>query len=114
MTATAVAARPAGCRGVTAFAQFAALLPQERLETAGAFLSPSGKRFAAPAAAAFHSILAGLPPETLDGAIGRWTARQAGADTPPAMDGKDIRGASKRTEDGRRMTVAAAGRGTGA
>ena len=109
----AVAARPAACRGVTAFARFAALLPQERLKAAGAFFSPGRQRHTAPPVTTFHNILADLPPDTLDEAIGRWTAQRAGAGTPPAMDGKDIRGASRQTEDGRRMTVAAGGHGTG-
>ncbi|MDE2753730.1 MAG: ISAs1 family transposase [Gemmatimonadota bacterium] len=109
----AVAARLAGYRGVTAFAQFAALLSQEQLETVEAFHSPSRKRYTAPSITTFHNILADLPPETLDDAIGRWTAQQAGADTPLAMDGKDIRGASRQTEDGRRMMVAAVEHGTG-
>ncbi len=109
----AVAARLAGYRGVTAFAQFAALLSQEQLETVEAFFSPSRKHFTAPSITTFHNILADLPPETLDDAIGRWTAQQAGADTPLAMDGKDLRGASKQTEEGRRMMVAAVEHGTG-
>ena len=109
----AVAARLAGYRGVTAFAQFAALLSQEQLETVEAFHSPSRKRHTAPSITTFHNILADLPPETLDDAIGRWTAQQAGADTPLAMDGKDIRGASRQTGDGRRMMVAAVEHGTG-
>ena len=109
----AVAARLAGYRGVTAFAQFAALLSQEQLETVEAFFSPSRKRYTAPSITTFHNILADLPPETLDDAIGRWTAQQAGADTPLAMDGKDIRGASRQTEGGRRMMVAAVEHGTG-
>ena len=109
----AVAARLAGCRGVTAFAQFAALLSQEQLEMADWFFSPSRKRYTAPSIATFHNIFADLPPETLDNAIGLWTAQQAGADTPLAMDGKDIRGASKQTGDGRRMMVAAVEHGTG-
>ena len=109
----AVAARLAGYRGVTAFAQFAALLSQEQLETVESFFSPSRKRYTAPSITTFHNILADLPPETLDDAIGLWTAQQAGADTPLAMDGKDIRGASRQTEDGRRMMVAAVEHGTG-
>ncbi len=40
----AVAARLAGYRGVTAFAQFAALLTQDQLEAVGAFYSPSKLR----------------------------------------------------------------------
>ena len=113
MLTIAVAARLAGYRGVTAFAQFAALLSQEQLETVEAFHSPSRKRYTAPSITTFHNILADLPPETLDDAIGHWTAQQAGADTPLAMDGKDIRGASRQTEDGRRMMVAAVEHGTG-
>ncbi len=109
----AVAARLAGYRGVTAFARFAALLSQEQLKTVEAFCSPSRRRCTAPSITTFHNILADLPPETLDDAIGRWTAQQAGADTPLAMDGKDIRGASRQTEDGRRMMVAAVEHGTG-
>ncbi len=94
-------------------ARFAALLSQERLEAVDSFFSPSRKRCTAPSITTFHNILADLPPETLDDAVGRWTARQAGAATPLAMDGKDIRGASKQTGEGRRMMVAAAGHGTG-
>ena len=71
--AVAVAARLAGYRGSTAFAQFAALLSQEQLEAVGAFFSPSRQRYTAPAITTFHKILAALPPETLDNAIGRWT-----------------------------------------
>jgi len=111
--AVAVAARLAGYRGVTAFAQFAAPLSQEQLKAVGAFFSPSKQRYTAPSITTFHNILADLPPETLDDAIGRWTARQAGADTPLAMDGKDIRGTSRQTGDGRRMMVAAVEHGTG-
>ena len=109
----AVAARLAGYRGVTAFAQFAALLSQEQLETIEAFFSPSRQRYTAPSITTFHNILADLPPETLDDAIGRWTAQQVSAGTPLAMDGKDLRGASKQTGDGRRMMVAAVEHGTG-
>ena len=105
--AIAVAARLAGYRGSTAFAQFAALLSQEQLEAVGAFWSPSKKRYTPPAITTFHNILAALPPETLDNAIGRWTGQHGGSHAPVAMDGKDLRGASKQTEDGRRMMVAA-------
>ena len=111
--AIAVAARLAGYRGVTAFAEFAALLTQEQLAAVDSFFSPTKKRYTAPKITTFHNIFADLPPETLDDAIGAWTARQAGADTPLAMDGKDIRGASKQTEGGRRMMVAAVEHGTG-
>ena len=105
--ALAVAARLAGYRGVNAFAQFAALLSQEQLEAVGAFWSPSKQRYTAPAITTFHNILAALPPETLDNAIGQWTGQHSTAHAPVAMDGKDLRGASKQTEDGRRMMVAA-------
>ena len=42
--ALAVAARLAGYRGVTAFAQFARLLSQEQLKAVGAFYSESKQR----------------------------------------------------------------------
>ena len=100
--AIAVAARLAGYRGATSFAQFAALLSQEQLEAVGAFWSESKQRYTAPAITTFHNILAALPPETLDNAIGRWTGQHGTAHAPVAMDGKDLRGASKQTEDGRR------------
>ena len=111
--AVAVAARLAGYRGATAFAQFAALLSQEQLEAVGAFWSPSKQRYTAPAITTFHNILAALPPETLDIAIGRWTGQHGSAHAPVAMDGKDLRGASKQTEHGRRMMVAAVEHNTG-
>ena len=111
--AVAVAARLAGYRGATAFAQFAALLSQEQLEAIGAFRSPSKQRYTAPAITTFHNILAALPPETLDIAIGRWTGQHGSAHAPVAMDGKDLRGASKQTEHGRRMMVAAVEHNTG-
>ncbi len=47
--AIAVAARLAGCRGVTAFAWFAALLTQKQLAAAASFFSPSRKCCTAPA-----------------------------------------------------------------
>ncbi len=60
----------------TVAARLAALLSQERLEAVEAFFSPSRKRYTAPSITTFHNILADLPPETLDDAVGRWTARQ--------------------------------------
>ena len=109
----AVAARLAGYRGVNAFAQFAALLSQEQLEAVGAFWSPSKQRYTPPAITTFHKTLTALPPETLDNAISQWTGQHGSAHAPVAMDGKDLRGASKQTEDGRRMMVAAVEHDTG-
>ena len=83
--AIAVAARLAGYRGVNAFAQFAALLSQEQLEAVGAFWSPSKQRYTAPAITTFHNILAALPPETLDNAIGQWTGQHSTAHAPVAI-----------------------------
>ena len=111
--ALAVAARLAGYRGVTAFAQFAALLTQEQLKAVGAFWSESRQRYTAPSITTFHNLLAALPPETLDNAIGQWTGQHGTAHAPVAMDGKDLRGASAQTEDGRRMMVAAVEHGSG-
>ena len=109
----AVAARLAGYRGVNTFAQFAALLSQEQLKAVGAFWSPSKQRYTPPAITTFHNVLAALPPETLDNAIGQWTGQHDSAHAPVAVDGKDLRGASKQTEDGRRMMVAAVEHDTG-
>ena len=59
------------------------------------FWSPSKQRY---------TVLAALPPETLDNAIGQWTEHST-AHAPVAMDGKDLRGASKHRrrapDDGR-------------
>ena len=111
--ALAVAARLAGYRGVTAFSQFAGLLGQDQLKAVGAFRSERKQRYTAPSITTFHNILAALPPETLDHAIGQWTGQHSTARAPVAMDGKDLRGASKQTEAGRRMMVAAVEHGSG-
>ena len=109
----AVAARLAGYRGVTAFAEFAALLSQDQIKAVGAFWSESKQRYTAPSITTFHNILAALPPETLDNAIGTWADQHGSAHAPVAMDGKDLRGASRQTEEGRRMMVAALEHGSG-
>ncbi len=109
----AVAARLAGYRGVNAFAQFAALLSQKQLKAVGAFWSPSRQCYTPPAVTTFHNILAALPPQTLDNAIGQWAGQHSSAHAPVAMDGKDLRGASKQTEDRRRRMVAAVAHDTG-
>ena len=70
---------------MNAFAQFAALLSQEQLEAVGAFWSPSKQRYTAPAITTFHNILAALPPETLDNAIGQWTGQHSTAHAPVAI-----------------------------
>ncbi|MDE0442307.1 MAG: transposase family protein, partial [Gammaproteobacteria bacterium] len=108
-----VAARLAGCRGVSAFAEFAARMDQERLAAAGAFFSPSRGRQTAPAASTFHYILSSLPPDALDRAVGAWTGQRSDGAAARGADGKDVRGASKQTTDGRRMMVAAVEHGTG-
>ena len=84
--------------GVTAFAQFARLLSQDQLEAVGAFYSESKQRYTAPSITTFHNILTALAPETLDNAISQWTGQHRTARAPVAMDGKDLRGASKQTE----------------
>ncbi len=99
---------------MNAFAQFAALLSQEQLEAVWVrFWSPSKQRYTPPAITTFHKTLTALPPETLDNAISQWTGQHGSAHAPVAMDGKDLRGASKQTEDGRRMMVAAVEHDTG-
>ena len=54
----AVAARLAGYRGVTAFAQFAGLLSQPQRQAVDCFFSPSRKCYTTPAITTFHNILA--------------------------------------------------------
>ena len=108
-----IAARLAGYRGVTAFGEFAARMDQEQLAAAGAFFSPSRGRHTAPAPSTFHYILSSLPPDALDRALGAWTRQRSDGAAPVALDGKDVRGASKQAGDGRRMMVAAVEHGTG-
>ncbi len=79
----------------------------------GAFYSESKQRYTALSITTFHNILAAFPPETLDNAIRQWTGQHGTAHAPVAMDGKDLRGASKQTNEGRRMIVAAVEHGTG-
>ena len=79
----------------------------------GAFWSERKKRYTVPAITTFHNILAALPPQTLDQAISQWSGQHGAAQAPVAMDGKDLRGASKQTEQGRRVMVAAVEHETG-
>lgn len=161
----AVAARLAGYRGVTAFAQFAGLLSQEQRRAVECFYSPTRQCYTAPSITTFHNILATLPPDTLEEAIAKWVSQESAqvpqneadtdlskttgearkADRKPArkasrkagraarkaarksrrrrrgkrglrgvsMDGKDVRGASQQTANGRRMLVAAVEQGKG-
>ena len=136
--ALALAARLAGYRGVTAFAQFAALLSQRQRQAVGCFYSPSRQCYTTPSITTFHNILASLPPDTLETALGDWVRQQSekagqveqnegdtgsqkaagtdcGSDRLPAVciDGKDVRGASKQTAQGRRMLLAAVEQGSG-
>ena len=129
--AMAVSARMAGYRGVTAFGQYARLLSQEQLASLGCFYSPSRQCYTPPSTTTFHRILSDLPPDTLQDALSAWGEQLSAAPEPlpqpaapsvpavlapvagVAMDGKDIRGASKQTEQGRRMMVAAVQQGSG-
>ena len=108
----AVAARMAGCRGVPAFAGFAKLPAGRRKEAVGAFWSPGHQCWTVPPEPAFRYIFPDLDPDALDSAL-RERAAHAGDGGPVAMDGKDVRGASKRPGEGRLMTVAAGGHGSG-
>lgn len=102
----AIAARLAGYRGVSAFGEFAARLDEAQRRAVGGFFSPTRRCYTVPAASSFHYILSKLPPDTLEEALRAWSARHAGL-APVAMDGKDVRGASRRTGDARQMMVAA-------
>ncbi len=105
--AIATAARVAGYLGVTALAQFGAMLTQEQLKSVNSFFSPSKMRYTSPSISTFHKVLAALPAGTLDNAVALWVAQQLKENTPLAVDGKDLRGASKQTKGRRRMMVAA-------
>ena len=123
--ALAVAGRLAGNRGVTDFAQFAAQLTPRQRQDMGCFYSPSRQCYTIPLITTFHNILARPPPDTLENAVADWASQQSemlASKAPetsrlsrseptgrPAIpiDGKDVRGASKQTADGRRMLVAA-------
>ena len=102
----AVAARMAGYRGVSAFAEFACLLDDEQKEAVGAFRSPSRECWTVPTESTFRYIFSNLEPDALDEALRSW-AHHVGDGGPVAMDGKDVRGASKQIEDQRLMTIAA-------
>ncbi len=106
-----IAARLAGYRGVSAFGEFAARLDDEQRKAVGGFYSPSRRCWTVPAASTFHYILSELPPDTLDEALAAWSAQQAGL-APVAMDGKQVRGASK-ISDTKHMLVAAVEHGRG-
>ena len=108
-----IAARLAGYRGITAFGQFAKQLNQKQLKGVGAFWSPTRRRYTAPAASTFHYILSSLPGDTLDQALRGWTRQHSDPARPVAMDGKDIRGASKQLNHERRIMVAAVEHGSG-
>ena len=101
-----IAARLCGYRGVAAFGQFAALLDQSQLAAAGAFYSPTRQCYTAPATSTFHHILALMPPDTLDQALYTWTHTHSEGTAPVAIDGKDIRGASRQI-DGEKRTMMA-------
>ena len=107
-----VAARLAGYRGVTAFGEFAARLDAEQRRAVGGFDSPTRGCCTVPAVSSFHQVLSRLPPDALDEALRAWSAQHAGR-SPVAIDGKDIRGASRRDIERRRMTVAAVEHGSG-
>ena len=108
----AVAARLAGYRGVSAFGEFAARLDEEQRKAVGGFWSPTRRRYTVPATSTFHYMLSAMPSDTLDRALRAWSARHGG-ETPVAMDGKDVRGASKQVGKERRMMVVAVEHGSG-
>ena len=109
-----IAARLAGYRGVAAFGEFAERLTEEQRRAVGAFRSPSKGRYTVPAVSTFHHVLSKLPPEALEEALRGWSARCAEGGGAVAVDGKDVRGASKRLGAGEReMMVAAVEHGSG-
>ena len=105
----AVAARLAGYRGVVAAVCRASRQEQQAV---GAFWSPSRQCYTPPAATTFHYILAALP-DALDQAIRGWSTQHTTASAGVALDGKDVRGASRQIEGEQRMMVAAIEHGSG-
>ena len=104
---------------------FGGLFGKGLRQVVGCFYSPSRQGYTTPSITTFHNILARLPPDTLENAVADWasqqsellareapeTSRLSGSEPTGrpaiAIDGKDVRGASKQTADGRRMLVAA-------
>ena len=113
LLAMAVAARLAGYRGVTAFAEFASRLTQTQLAALRAYYSEKLNRYTAPTVTTFHNVLARLPPDTLDRALRLWAARMSRDPAPVAVDGKQVRGASRHNPQGRTLLVAALEHGSG-
>ncbi len=82
-------------------------LDDAQKEAVGAFWSPARQRWTVPTESSFRHVFSNLPPDMLDKALRRW-ARCVGDGGPVAMDGKDVRGASRQLAgDERSMTVAA-------
>ncbi len=108
-----VAARLAGCRGVTAIAEFASRLTQKQLAALRAYYSKKLNRYTAPTVTTFHNVLARLPPDTLDRALRLWASRMSRHPAPVAVDGKQVRGASRHNPRGRTLLVAALEHGSG-
>ncbi len=99
---------------MTAFTEFGERLSEEQKAAAGAFWNPSRQCYATPAEASFRYIFSNLPPDALDRALRDWAAYCArDGCRPVALDGKDVRCASKQIETERRMMVAAVEHGSG-
>ena len=96
----------AGYRGVPAFAEFACLLDDSQKEAVGAFWSPDRERWTVPTESTFRYIFSNLEPDALDEALRDW-ALHVGGGGLVTMDGKDVRGASKRLDHQRLITIAA-------
>ncbi len=109
-----IAARPCGCRGHAALAEFASRLDQEQLAAIGAFRSPSRGCCITPVVTSFLNILREMPPDTLDAVFRDRAASRNDGDAALALDGKTIRGASRQLEgDAKVIIVAAVEHGTG-
>lgn len=87
----AASAHVAGYRGVTAFAQYAALLSQRQLAAAGCFYDRKLGRHTAPVPSTFHKVLAKLPPETFEEALAQACELQrAGRSGQAGADGAGV------------------------
>ena len=95
-------AKLSGLSGPVAAAQYAAGLGRRELRALGAWRSAEGE-WVAPSAATICRVMANTDPDALEAALREWAAPRLAedADLPAlAADGKRIRGANRRTDEG--------------
>ena len=93
--AIALAAQLSGASGPTAIAESARRLNQRQLAAVRSWRSPGGRRVA-PGVTTFFRVLSSVDPKALDKALRDWIAPFRERGGALAVDGKRVRGASKR------------------